>query len=303
MKLLAVAVAGAGVVDPDEPVFGAGDEALLRGRAAFETTRVYGGRPFCLPEHVERLAASAASLGLDPPDRAETAELAATALEAAARARRRPPPLLDRHDARRHRRRDPARARGAPRARPAARLAAPRRRARASRLAAARRQVDELRGEHGRRGRGPQPWRRRRGLPRQRRHRARGADLQRLVAPGRHALHAVARGRRARGRHPRDAARARAAGRLPRRAGRLPARRASPTPTRRSPRRRSARWCRWSSSTAAPIGTGRPATPRRRSRPRSASARRPLRLVEAPQTGGSLIACLTTRSVSVAWLS
>lgn len=83
MKLLAVAVAGRGVVDPDEPVFRAGDEALLRGRAAFETTRVYGGRPFCLPEHVERLAASAASLGLEPPDRDETEALAATALEAA----------------------------------------------------------------------------------------------------------------------------------------------------------------------------------------------------------------------------
>ena len=39
-----MAVAGRGVVHPDEPVFVAGDEALLRGRAAFETTRVYGGR-------------------------------------------------------------------------------------------------------------------------------------------------------------------------------------------------------------------------------------------------------------------
>jgi branched-subunit amino acid aminotransferase/4-amino-4-deoxychorismate lyase len=84
MRLLAVAVAGRGVVDPAEPVFGAGDEALLRGRAAFETTRVYGGRPFCLPEHVERLAHSAASLGLDPPDPAETKDLAGTALAAAA---------------------------------------------------------------------------------------------------------------------------------------------------------------------------------------------------------------------------
>jgi 4-amino-4-deoxychorismate lyase len=84
MKLLAVAVAGRGVIDPAEPVFGAGDEALLRGRAAFETTRVYGGRPFCLPEHVERLAASATSLGLSAPDAAETEALAATALAAAA---------------------------------------------------------------------------------------------------------------------------------------------------------------------------------------------------------------------------
>ena len=31
---------------PDEPVLLADDEALLRGRAAFETLRVYGGRPF-----------------------------------------------------------------------------------------------------------------------------------------------------------------------------------------------------------------------------------------------------------------
>jgi 4-amino-4-deoxychorismate lyase len=85
VKLLAVAVAGRGVVDPAEPVFGAGDEALLRGRAAFETTRVYGGRPFCLAEHIERLAHSAASLGLEAPDRAGAEELAATALEAAAR--------------------------------------------------------------------------------------------------------------------------------------------------------------------------------------------------------------------------
>ena len=54
MTLLAVAVAGRGLVDPDEPVFGADDEALLRGGAAFETIRVYGGRPFLLAEHLAR---------------------------------------------------------------------------------------------------------------------------------------------------------------------------------------------------------------------------------------------------------
>ena len=48
MNLLAVAVAGRGLVPPDEPVLLADDEALLRGRAAFETLRVYGGRPFRL---------------------------------------------------------------------------------------------------------------------------------------------------------------------------------------------------------------------------------------------------------------
>jgi 4-amino-4-deoxychorismate lyase len=85
MRLLAVAVAGRGVVDPTEPVFTAGDEALLRGRAAFETARAYGGRPFRLTQHVERLAASARSLGLAAPDAAETERLVAAALEAADR--------------------------------------------------------------------------------------------------------------------------------------------------------------------------------------------------------------------------
>jgi len=85
VKLLAVAVAGRGVLDPAEPVFGAGDEALLRGRAAFETARVYGGRPFRLAEHVARLTASADALGLAAPDVDELEALAAAALAAAAR--------------------------------------------------------------------------------------------------------------------------------------------------------------------------------------------------------------------------
>ena len=48
VTLLALAVSGRGLVDPAEPVLRADDEALLRGRAAFETLRVYGGRPFRL---------------------------------------------------------------------------------------------------------------------------------------------------------------------------------------------------------------------------------------------------------------
>lgn len=84
MKLLAVAVAGRGLVDPAEPVFSAADEALLRGRAAFETIRVYGGRPFRLADHVTRLAASAARLRLPAPDRGECERLAAGAVAAAA---------------------------------------------------------------------------------------------------------------------------------------------------------------------------------------------------------------------------
>ena len=67
MSLLAVAVAGRGAVAPDEPVLLADDEALLRGRAAFETLRVYGGRPFRFEEHVARMQASAARLGIEWP--------------------------------------------------------------------------------------------------------------------------------------------------------------------------------------------------------------------------------------------
>ncbi len=62
--LLAVAVTGRGAVAADEPVLHADDEALLRGRAAFETMRVYGGRPFRLGDHLRRMEASAARLGI-----------------------------------------------------------------------------------------------------------------------------------------------------------------------------------------------------------------------------------------------
>jgi branched-subunit amino acid aminotransferase/4-amino-4-deoxychorismate lyase len=81
MTLLAVAVAGRGLVDPVEPVFAAGDEALLRGGAAFETLRVYDRRPFLLDRHLERLAYSAAALALPAPAGAD--ELAALVLGAA----------------------------------------------------------------------------------------------------------------------------------------------------------------------------------------------------------------------------
>ena len=83
MSLLAVAVTGRGLVAPDEPVLRADDDALLRGRAAFETLRVYGGRPFRLREHLDRLAGSAAAIGLPRPPSVELAELAEAALAAA----------------------------------------------------------------------------------------------------------------------------------------------------------------------------------------------------------------------------
>jgi branched-subunit amino acid aminotransferase/4-amino-4-deoxychorismate lyase len=64
VTLLAAAVAGRGLVDPATPVFHADDEALLRGSAAFETLRVYGGKPFELDAHLERFDGSMRSLAL-----------------------------------------------------------------------------------------------------------------------------------------------------------------------------------------------------------------------------------------------
>jgi 4-amino-4-deoxychorismate lyase len=80
VTLLALAVSGRGVVDPAEPAVYADDEGFLRGRAAFETTRVYGGRPFRLERHLERLRASATRLGIRAPAAAEVERLARLAL-------------------------------------------------------------------------------------------------------------------------------------------------------------------------------------------------------------------------------
>jgi 4-amino-4-deoxychorismate lyase len=77
---LALAVLGHGLVDPSRPWLRADDEAVLRGRAAFETLRVYGGRPFRLAEHLERLARSAEVLELDTPDAPALEALVAEAL-------------------------------------------------------------------------------------------------------------------------------------------------------------------------------------------------------------------------------
>ncbi len=80
MTLLALAVAGRGLVDPDEPAVHADDEAVLRGRAAFETLRVYGGVPFKLESHLVRLAGSCERIGVEPPDAEEARALASLAL-------------------------------------------------------------------------------------------------------------------------------------------------------------------------------------------------------------------------------
>jgi 4-amino-4-deoxychorismate lyase len=83
VTVLALAVGGRGLVDPADPVLHADDEAFLRGRAAFETIRVYGGRPFRLADHLERLAGSAERLALPPPDGADFPGLVREAIAAA----------------------------------------------------------------------------------------------------------------------------------------------------------------------------------------------------------------------------
>jgi len=82
VTLLALAVSGRGIVDPDAPAVFADDEAFLRGRGAFETVRVYGGRPFLLDAHLDRLEASAARLRLPPVDPEPVRALVEDALEA-----------------------------------------------------------------------------------------------------------------------------------------------------------------------------------------------------------------------------
>jgi 4-amino-4-deoxychorismate lyase len=81
---MAVAVLGRGLVDPEEPVFHVDDVGMTRGQAAFETIRVYAGRPFALDAHLDRLIAGAARLELPSVARTELEALAETALAAAA---------------------------------------------------------------------------------------------------------------------------------------------------------------------------------------------------------------------------
>lgn len=83
---LAVAVLGRGVVDPDVPVIHADDRGLLRGLAAFETLRVYGGRPFAMDEHLARLSASASRMHVAVPDLAALERLAHEAIAASGQA-------------------------------------------------------------------------------------------------------------------------------------------------------------------------------------------------------------------------
>jgi branched-chain amino acid aminotransferase len=61
-----------GRIAPAEETFiPATDEGLLRGDGAFEVVRVYRGLPFALPDHLDRLERSAASLRLPEVPRPE----------------------------------------------------------------------------------------------------------------------------------------------------------------------------------------------------------------------------------------
>jgi 4-amino-4-deoxychorismate lyase len=82
MTLVALAQVGRGVVSVDTPILYADDEGVLRGRAVFETLRVYGGMPFMLDAHLDRLGASAARLRLPEPPRAAFRETAFDAIAA-----------------------------------------------------------------------------------------------------------------------------------------------------------------------------------------------------------------------------
>src|SRR5215213_2239283 len=78
MAVLAVLSAGPGA--GDRPALDPLDLALVRGEAVFEALRTYGGGPFRLGAHLERLAASARAIELPLPGGLE--DLAARAIDA-----------------------------------------------------------------------------------------------------------------------------------------------------------------------------------------------------------------------------
>ena len=85
MTLVALAELGRGLLDPAAPVLHADDEGVLRGRAVFETLRVYGGTPFKLEAHVRRLGASAQRLRLPEPPHDDFVDAALAAVRAGGR--------------------------------------------------------------------------------------------------------------------------------------------------------------------------------------------------------------------------
>ena len=54
-------------VDEDDAVISVKDMSVLRGYGAFDFLRTYGGKPFYLKEHIQRLETSANLIGLHMP--------------------------------------------------------------------------------------------------------------------------------------------------------------------------------------------------------------------------------------------
>ena len=173
-SVLALAVTGRGLVDPNEPVIRADDEGLLRGR---RRSRRCGSTaaPFRLEAHLDRLTASAASIGLPAVERRRLQVLVGPRAPEGGQRRCVPPARLDGRARRRRSvgagaaERDSRLDRARARARRDGRVAPRRPRVRA--VASPGSEVDELRGEHGGRGRGAAA-RRRRGALRRRRRRS-----------------------------------------------------------------------------------------------------------------------------------
>ena len=71
------------LVDVDTASVSAFDHGLTVGDGVFETLRVYGGVPFAMRRHLDRLAVSAQGLGLEPPDRTVVTDAVTQVLAAA----------------------------------------------------------------------------------------------------------------------------------------------------------------------------------------------------------------------------
>jgi branched-chain amino acid aminotransferase len=69
------------IVDTAEARISAADDGLLRGDGVFEVIRLYGGRPFALGEHLDRLERSAAAIELPVERPALEDEIAALLAE------------------------------------------------------------------------------------------------------------------------------------------------------------------------------------------------------------------------------
>lgn len=75
LSVAVLAVLGRGVIPADTPFLKADDLGLARGDGIFETMNVRGRQPWLLDDHLARLRASAASLGLVLPAADELVEL------------------------------------------------------------------------------------------------------------------------------------------------------------------------------------------------------------------------------------